>query len=82
MDDIRVEWMRDSLFYSLKIDDNSVFEEFYDRNDGENERELAKFLNETPDEQLQALLFYKSVVEEEEEVEVECGKFILFNSHN
>ena len=76
MDDPRIEWIRDKLYLALDIQDPEVFEELLNRDDGECERDIAKFLNETPTEELSAVLFYKIVKEEEEEVEVECGKIL------
>ena len=75
MDDPRIEWLRDRVFYALNIQDPEVFEDLLNREDGEPERDIAKFLNETPEDDKSALLFYKIVQEEEEEVEVECGKW-------
>ena len=73
MDDPRIEWIRDKVFLALDIAEGEVFDDMLNRDDGENEREIAKFLNETPEEHTAALLFYKIEREEEEEVEVECG---------
>ena len=73
MDDPRVEWIRDRVYLALDIQDPDVFEELLNREDGEAERGLSKFLNETPDGTESSVLFYKIVNEEEEEVEIECG---------
>ncbi|XP_064612357.1 LOW QUALITY PROTEIN: dynein axonemal heavy chain 10-like [Liolophura sinensis] len=72
MDDPRFEWIRERVNLSLDIKDSSVFEDLLERDDGLCERELAKFLNETPEETQSAILFYKIVQEEEEEIEVDC----------
>ncbi|XP_074641402.1 uncharacterized protein LOC141899146 [Tubulanus polymorphus] len=72
MDDPRIEWLRNRVFDGLNILDAVVYEELLNRDDGVFEREIAKFLNETPEEHNSALLFYKTEVEEEEEVEIEC----------
>ena len=74
MDDPRIEWIRDRVYQALDIADPDIFEELLNRDDGEAERSIAKFLNETPEENEQSIIFYKVVQEEEEEVEVECGK--------
>ena len=74
MDDPRIEWIRNRVYHALDIKEHEVFEELLERSDGEFERQLGKFLNDTPEENESAILFYKLVVEEEEEVEVECGK--------
>lgn len=73
MDDPRFEWIRERVNLSLDVKDSSVFEDLLERDDGLCERELAKFLNETPEEAQATILFYKIVKEEEEEVEVDCG---------
>ncbi|CAH1801914.1 unnamed protein product [Owenia fusiformis] len=72
MDDPRIEWIQGRVFLALDIKEQEVFDDLLDRDDGEAERDIAKFLNETPDENCPALLFYKETREEEEEVEVEC----------
>ena len=74
MDDPRIEWVRDRVTLALKIEDPEVFEDLLNRDDGEPERDIAKFLNETPEDNKSAILFYKVVQEEEEEIEVECGE--------
>ena len=77
MDDPRIEWIRDRVYQALDITDNEVFDELLNREDGEAERAIAKFLNETPEEHEQSILFYKVIQEEEEEVEVECGEYSI-----
>ncbi|XP_033627732.1 dynein heavy chain 10, axonemal-like [Asterias rubens] len=71
MDDVRFEWLRDKVYGALGVEDPEVFEELLNRDDGECERSLAKFLNETPEEGKAAAIFYKRLREEEIEVEVE-----------
>lgn len=73
MDDERIEWIRNNVFLALDINDSEVFEELLERDDGFWERQLGKFLNDTPVETESSVLFYKITKEEEEEVEVECG---------
>lgn len=75
MDDSRIEWLRNKVYLALDVKDNAVFEELLERDEGEAERSIAKFLNETPEDSEPSLVFYKTIVEEEEEVEVECGEF-------
>lgn len=77
MDDPRIEWVRDRVYAALDIKENEVFEELLERDDGEAERLLGKYLNDSPEEGESSVLFYKVVREEEEEVEVECGKCSL-----
>jgi hypothetical protein len=72
MDDPRIEWLRNKVYHALDISEPEVFEDFLNRDDGEAERGVAKFLNETPEGE-SSLIFYKIIQEEEEEVEVECG---------
>ncbi|ELU10551.1 hypothetical protein CAPTEDRAFT_194019, partial [Capitella teleta] len=72
MDDPRIEWLRNKVHHALDISEADVFEDLLNRDDGEAERSVAKFLNETAEEAESSLIFYKVVQEEEEEVEVEC----------
>ncbi len=74
MDDPRIEWIRNNVYMGVDITDPEIFEELLNRDDGEPERAIAKFLNETPEETEAAIIFYKNIDEEEIEVEVECGK--------
>merc|ERR1711963_309331 len=71
-DDPRIEWLRDRVYGALDVKENEVFDELLERDDGEMERCLGKFLNDSPEEGESSILFYKIVKEEEEEVEVEC----------
>ena len=73
MDDPRIEWLRDRVYLALDLKDPEIFEDLLNRDDGIAERGIAKFLNETP-EQETCILFYNLAVEEEEEIEVECGE--------
>ena len=74
MDDPRIEWIRDRVYLALDVQAPDVFEELLNRDDGHYEREIAAFLNDTPEDNVSAILFYKTLVEEEIEVEVECGE--------
>lgn len=78
MDDIRFEWLRDKVYHALNISDPEVFEELMNRDDGEYEMGLAKFLNETPEEGKSAAIFYKRVQQEEREIEIEIGKLTSY----
>lgn len=75
MDDPRIEWLRDRVYLALNIKDSEIFEDLLNRDDGEPERDISKFLNETPEDGKSTLLFYKIIQEEEEEVEVEVGGY-------
>ncbi|XP_050408300.1 dynein axonemal heavy chain 10 [Patella vulgata] len=72
MDDPRIEWIRNRVFQAIDIKDTEVFDELLERDDGIAERQLLKYLNDTPGDNESAMLFYKIIAEEEEEVEVEC----------
>ena len=74
MDDNRFLWLRDKVFASLDIIESDVFEEFIGREDGENESKLAKFLNQTEEDEDYALIFHKELKEEEIEVQIELSK--------
>lgn len=78
MDDIRYIWMRDKVFSALDIEDIEVFEEFITRNEGENEQKIAKFMNQTEDDEDSALIFHKELKEEEIEVQIELSNLRLF----
>lgn len=78
MDDPRIEWVRDRIYAALDVKEKEVFEELLEREDGEFERRLGKYLNDTPEEGETSILFYKTVREEEEEIEVECGMYQWF----
>ena len=45
------------------------------RNEGENEMKIAKFLNQTAEDEDWALIFYKELKEEEVEVQIELSEF-------
>ena len=79
MDDPRIEWLRDKAYVALNIKEPSIFDDLLDRDDGEPERIMLKFLNETPEDHEDSLVFYKTLEEEEEEVEVEVGKYSTCN---
>ena len=79
MDDPRIQWVGDRVNHALLIDSNDVFDELLNREDGEAERSIGKFLNETPENDESAIIFYKVILQEEEEYEVECGMlFIMY----
>ena len=74
MDDIRYLWLRDKVFAGLEINDNEVFEEFINRDDGENEMKIAKFMNQTEEDDDYAVIFHKESKEEEIQVQVELSR--------
>ena len=65
MDDIRFIWLRDKVFNALDINEPDVFDEFMLRDDGDNELKIAKFLNQTEEDEDFALIFNKEIREEE-----------------
>jgi hypothetical protein len=71
MDDLRFQWIRDRIFTALEINEPDVFDEFMSREDGENEMKIAKFINQTEDDNEYALIFDKECTEEEIEVQIE-----------
>ena len=77
MDDLRYLWLRDKVFSYLNINELNVFEEFMNRDDSENEMKIAKFMNQTAEDEDWALIFYKELKEEEIEVQIELSKSAL-----
>ncbi|XP_034494845.1 dynein heavy chain 10, axonemal isoform X4 [Ailuropoda melanoleuca] len=72
MDDLRVLWMRDRVYAAFRITDPQLFEELLNRNDGEGEDLILHFLNQISDEEgASTLFFYRKVVPEEVEVEID-----------
>jgi len=74
MDDLRIEWLCGRVNDSLDVHQNDDFEELLSRNDGHAELMISDYLNQTTDDTHQPLIFYKLVLEQDEEIEVECGK--------
>jgi hypothetical protein len=74
MDDIRYLWLRDKVFSGLEIKEHEVFEEFINRDEGEVEMKIAKFMNQTEEDDDYAVIFHKELREEEIEVQVELCK--------
>ncbi|KAK2102866.1 hypothetical protein P7K49_020533 [Saguinus oedipus] len=73
MDDLRVLWMRDRVYAAFGITDPQLFEDLLNRDDGQGEDLILHFLNQASEEEgSSALLFYRTVVPEE--VEVETGE--------
>lgn len=75
-DDLRVEWIRQRVsagFNLRKCPD--CFDELLSRRDGEEEEKIIRYLNFVSEEDSPScLLFFKTVREEEREVEVPVGK--------
>ncbi|KAM5191717.1 dynein axonemal heavy chain 10 [Mantella aurantiaca] len=71
LDDPRLEWIRDRVYCSFGLTDPACFEELLNRNNGQQEEKLLRFLNESTDEEgASALFFFKRIREEEVEVEI------------
>ena len=70
MEDLRVLWMRDRVYAALGLQDEDLFRDLMQREEGRGERELLAYL-QSPAEQLEssALLFLarKVVVDVEQE---------------
>ena len=79
MDDLRYIWMRDKVFAALDIDEQEVFEEFFVRDEGENERKIAAFMNQTEEDEDNAPIFHKELKEEEIEVQIELSNYYFNN---
>ncbi|MBN3296580.1 DYH10 protein, partial [Amia calva] len=71
LDDPRMEWIRTRVGVLFDLPDGGCFEELLSRGDGEEEQKILSFLNETsPEESASTLLFFKTIREEEVEVEI------------
>ncbi|MGH0156714.1 UNVERIFIED_CONTAM: hypothetical protein FKN15_032047 [Acipenser sinensis] len=71
LDDPRVEWIRDRVCRSFYLPDAGCFEELLSRGEGEQEQKILGFLNNTTTEETaSALLFFKTIREEQIEIEV------------
>ena len=75
MDDLRFEWLRSHVNNGLGVDDPVAFDELLARDDGEAELVIARYLNDSSNDKHRPLLFYKEMNEEEEEVEIEIGRY-------
>lgn len=76
MDDIRYVWLRDKVYTGLDIIETDVFEDFMTRDEGDSELKIAKFMNQTEEDEDYALIFHKELKEEEIEVQVELSNYI------
>ncbi|KAL0979348.1 hypothetical protein UPYG_G00183960 [Umbra pygmaea] len=71
LDDPRVEWIRNRVYSCFCMPEPGSFEKLLSRGDGEEGRNILRFLNEvTEEESTSLLLFFKGVREEEVEVEI------------
>lgn len=74
--DLRVEWIRQRVSAGFVLPDSpNCFDELLSLNDGEEEEKIIRYLNVVSDEDSPScLLFFKTIREEEIEVEVPVGK--------
>ncbi|XP_069353305.1 dynein axonemal heavy chain 10 isoform X1 [Eulemur rufifrons] len=83
MDDLRVLWMRDRVYTAFGLSDPQIFEDLLNRDDGEGEDTVLHFLNQRSDEEGAAtLFFYRTVVPEEVEVEMESEAPLAFDEED
>lgn len=78
-DDLRVEWIRQrvSAGFSLPQSPN-CFDELLERGDGEVEEKIIRFVNFVSEEDSPScLVFFKTIREEEIEVEIPVGKLAV-----
>jgi len=73
MDDFRLEWMRNRVYDLLDVGQNDVFEELIKRDDGIYHQMISEYFEGKTENTERPLMFYKLVLEQDEEVEVECG---------
>lgn len=74
-DDLRVEWIRQRLCAGFNLQLN-YFDDLLNRGDGEEEEKIIRYLNVVSEkDNPSCLLFFKSIREEEVEVEIPVGKF-------
>ncbi|VDP74395.1 unnamed protein product [Echinostoma caproni] len=82
MDDPRVEWIKHVLYKAFNLVDDDIFTDFLERDEYGNELALAKFLNDSPEEGYQTVLFYKTCFEDEvEEKTVNLRFLTLLDRH-
>jgi len=73
MDDLRVEWLRNRVYDALDVHQKDAFQELLTRDNGNAELMITEYLDEITEDTHRPLIFYKLVLEREEDVEVECG---------
>ena len=75
-DDLRVEWIKDCVSdgFNLPCGPN-CFDDLLSQGDGKEERKIIRYLNVvTEEDSSSCLYFFKTVREEETEVEIPVGK--------
>jgi len=78
MDDLRIVWLRNRVYDSLELPHKDSFEELLNRDNGKAELLITEYLDETTDDTKRPLIFYTLVVEQDEEIEVECGTLTCY----
>ena len=78
MDDLRIEWLCNRVYDSLDVPHSDAFEELLNRDNGKAELMILSYLDETTEDTKRPLIFYKLVLEQDEQVEVECGTLTFF----
>lgn len=75
-DDLRVEWIRQRVSAGFHLPDSpNCFDELLGRGDGEEEDRIIRYLNIVSKEDSPlCLMFFKTIREEEIEVEIPVGK--------
>ena len=73
MDDLRVKWLRSRVYDSLDVPHADAFDELLSRDNGKAETMIVDYLDESTEDTKHPLIFYTLVLEQDEEVEVECG---------
>lgn len=79
LDDPRLEWIKERVYAAFYLPEPNCFEELLSRGDGEQERKILHFLNQVTEEEFtSALLFFKTIWEEEVEVVIPTGTHRLY----
>lgn len=69
-DDLRVEWVKRRVSAGFNLTNCDCFDELLNRNDGEAEEKIIRYLNVVTDEDSSiCLMFFLSITEEETEIE-------------
>ena len=61
MDDYRVQWMKNQVFLSLNVDDDSLFEDLLERDEYIHTITLQKYLDYTEPDSSASIIFYTEV---------------------
>ncbi|KAL7391500.1 hypothetical protein ABVT39_010104 [Epinephelus coioides] len=71
-DDLRVEWLRQCVSAGFNLPDSpNCFDELLSREDGDNEEKIIRYLNVVSEEESPSrLLFFRTIREEEIEIEI------------